>query len=86
MLRLYNPRPSRTSRKWTIGILSAHGLALLTLIGLAMIDPEIAVWICDAQQAELAASVPAAVLPQAQLAQSSDIPMQVTRVLYRPYR
>jgi hypothetical protein len=86
MLRLYNPRPSRTSWKWTAGLLSAHGLALLALIGLAMIDPDIAVWICAAQQAELDASVPAAMLPRAQLAESSDIPMQVTRVVYRPYR
>jgi hypothetical protein len=46
MLRLYNARPPEppVNWPWTAGVLAAHGLALLALVGLAMANPRIPVW------------------------------------------
>jgi hypothetical protein len=71
MLRLYNPRPPepRVNWKWTAGILSAHAVVLLALVGLATINPKISTWIFQAVEAELAAYVPPSEIPKTQLAQ-----------------
>lgn len=71
MLRLYNPRPTEplVNWKWTIGILSAHGLALFALVWLAMINPKISDWLSEAAEAELAMAVPPSAAPATQIAQ-----------------
>jgi hypothetical protein len=86
MLRLYNPRPPepRVNWKWTTGILSAHAVALLVLVGLAMINPKISTWIFEAVEAELVASVPPEV-PKTQLAQPAG-PMQSKQIPDSLYR
>jgi hypothetical protein len=87
MLRLYNPRPPEpgVNWKWTAGILSAHAVALLALIGLATINPKISTWMFEAVEAELAAYVPSAEVPKTQIAQPAGS-MQSMRSLDRLYR
>jgi hypothetical protein len=87
MLRLYNPRPpeSRVNWKWTVGVVSAHVIALLALVGLGILNPGIPIWISEAAEAELAAYVPPAEMPRTQMAQPAN-PMQQTRIVGRLYR
>jgi hypothetical protein len=87
MLRLYNPRPPepRANWKWTAGILSAHAIALLALVGLAMINPKISTWIFEAVEAELAASVSPPEGPKTQIAQPAS-PARSKPMLDRLYR
>jgi hypothetical protein len=70
MLRLYDPRPPkrRVNWQWTAGILSAHAVALLAVVGLAVVNPKVSTWIFDAVEAELAAFVPPSEAPKTQLA------------------
>jgi hypothetical protein len=71
MLRLYNPRPPKplVDWTWTIGLLSAHGLALLALVWLALLNPKIPVWISEGAEAELAAAAPPTVASRTQIAE-----------------
>jgi hypothetical protein len=87
MIRLYNPRPPepRINWKWTVGVVSAHLIALLALIGLGILNPNIPIWISEAAEAELAAYVPPAEMLKTQIAQPAS-PMQQTRIVGRLYR
>jgi hypothetical protein len=71
MLRLYNPRPPEplVDWTWTVGLLAAHGIVLLALVGLAVINPKIPVWISEGAEAELAAAVPPAITSEIQIAE-----------------
>ena len=57
MLRLYNPRPPKPlfDWPWIVGLLFVHGVALLALVWLALVNPKIPVWISEGAEAELAA-------------------------------
>lgn len=87
MLRLYNPRPPKplVDWPWTVGILSAYGLAVLALVWLAMINPNISVWISEAAEAEIAMAVPPAVMPETQIA-GPVAPMRSTKIVQRFYK
>jgi hypothetical protein len=87
MLRLYNARPPEppVNWPWTAGVLAAHGLALLALVGLAMANPRIPVWMAEAAQAELAAAVPAATAPMTQIAQPAG-PVRSMQIVGRLYK
>jgi hypothetical protein len=87
MLRLYNPRPPEpvVNWTWTIGILSAHGLALLALVCLAMINPKIPVWLSEAAEAQLGMSMAPTIAPQTQIAQPSA-PTRPTQVVQQFYK
>ena len=87
MLRLYNPRPRQplVDWTWTVGILSAHSLAVFTLVWLAMINPKISVWISEGAEAELAMAVSPDVAPETQIAQPLA-PMRATQVVERFYK
>lgn len=56
MLRLYNARPRRTTSRWMIGVVAAHGVVLLALAGLATFHPRLSDQIGLAAEAEFAAS------------------------------
>ncbi len=87
MLRLYNARPPEpvVNWTWTVGILSAYGLAVLALVWLATINPKISVWITEAADAELAMAVASVVAPTTEIAQPAA-PMRPTRVVQRFYK
>jgi hypothetical protein len=84
MLRLYNPRPPEpiVNWTWTVGLLSAHGLALLALVWLALVNPRIPVWISEGAEAELAAAAPA---PRTQIAQPA-VPVRHMQIVQRFYK
>jgi hypothetical protein len=86
MLRLYNPRPPKplVDWPWTVGLLAAHGLALLALVWLAVINSKIPVWISEGAEAELAAAVPPAVASRIQIAQpAAPRRMQIVERVYK---
>jgi predicted MFS family arabinose efflux permease len=87
MLRLYNPRPSKpvVNWRWTVGLLAAHGLALLALVWLGLVNPKIPEWISEGAEAELAAAVPPAVASEIQMARPAG-PMRTARVAQRFYK
>jgi len=87
MLRLYNPRPRQplVDWTWTVGILSAHSLAVFTLVWLAMINPKISVWISEGAEAELAMAVSPDVAPETQISEPLA-PMRSTQVVERFYK
>jgi len=86
MLRLYNPRPPEpvVDWPWTVGLLSAHGLALLALVWLALVNPKVSVWISEGAEAELAASVPPATASRMQIAEpAAPRRMQIVERFYK---
>ncbi len=87
MLRLYNPRPPEppVDWQWTVGLLSAHGLVLLALVWLTLVNPKIPVWISEGAEAELAAALPPAAASKIQIAQPA-VPMRPTQIVERFYK
>ena len=85
MLRLYNPRPPKPlfDWPWIVGLLSAHGVALLALVWLALVNPKIPVWISEGAEAELAAAVPPAVASRIAVAEPAPKRVQIVERFYK---
>jgi hypothetical protein len=64
------PSDSRFSWLWTAGILAAHGVILLVLVGLVIRSPAASEWIAQAVQAEFVGNPPPVIVPT-QIAQPS---------------
>jgi hypothetical protein len=58
-----NPSDSRFLRTWTAGILAAHGIILLVLVGLVIRSPAASDWISQAVQAEFVGNPPPVIVP-----------------------
>lgn len=58
-----NPSDSRFLRNWTAGILAAHGVILLVLLGLVIRSPAASDWISQAVQAEFVGNPPPVIVP-----------------------